>query len=65
MVIKQKSLSLLRNIAFYIKYIIHCEIKRDNHQVPKIVTIPGNEKKKKDTNKDKKDKNTNNKKINK
>ena len=64
MVIKQKSLSLLRNIAFYIKYIIHCEIKRDNHQVTKIVTVPGNEKKK-DTNKDKKDKNTNNKKINK
>ena len=58
MVIKQKSLSLPRNIIFYIKYITHCEIKRDNHQVPKIVTVPGNAKKDKN-------KNTNYKKINK
>ena len=27
------------NIYFYIT---HCKIKRDNHQVPKIVRIPGN-----------------------
>ena len=24
---------------------IHCTIKRDNHQVPKIVRVPGNKKK--------------------
>ena len=26
----------------HIYYIIHCKIKRDNHQVPKIVRVPGN-----------------------
>ena len=26
----------------YINYIIHCKIKRDNHQVSKIVRVPGN-----------------------
>ena len=29
-------------IYIYINYIIHCKIKRDNHQVPKIVRVPGN-----------------------
>ena len=23
-------------------YIIHCKIKKDNHQEPKIVRVPGN-----------------------
>ena len=27
---------------FYVNYIIHCKIKKYNHQVPKIVTVPGN-----------------------
>ena len=27
---------------YFINYIIHRKIKRDNHQVPKIVTVPGN-----------------------
>ena len=27
---------------FYITYIIQCKIKRDNHQVPEIVSVPGN-----------------------
>ena len=26
----------------YIHYIIHCKIKRDNHQVPKITRVPRN-----------------------
>ena len=26
----------------YINYIIHCKIKKDNHQVPKIIRAPGN-----------------------
>ena len=26
----------------YINYIIHCKIKRDNHQVPKILRVPVN-----------------------
>ena len=26
----------------YINYIIHCKIKRHNHQVPKTVRVPGN-----------------------
>ena len=25
-----------------INYIIHCKIKKDNHQVPKIVRVPRN-----------------------
>ena len=29
-------------LFFYINYIIHCKIKRDNHQVPKIVRVPKN-----------------------
>ena len=29
-------------IYIYINYIIHCKIKRDNHQVPKIVRVPRN-----------------------
>ena len=29
-------------IYIYINYMIHCKIKRDNHQVPKMVRIPGN-----------------------
>ena len=27
---------------FYITYIIQCKIKRDNHQVPEIVSVRGN-----------------------
>ena len=27
---------------FFINYIIHCKIKRDNHQVPKIVRVHRN-----------------------
>ena len=26
----------------YMNYIIHCKIKRHNHQVPKTVRVPGN-----------------------
>ena len=26
----------------YINYILHCKIKRDNHQVPKIVRVSRN-----------------------
>ena len=29
-------------IYIYINYIIHCKIKRHNHQVPKTVRVPGN-----------------------
>ena len=29
-------------IFFYKNYIIHCKIKKDNHQVPKIIRVPGN-----------------------
>ena len=29
-------------IYIYINYIIHCKIKRDNDQVPKIVRVPRN-----------------------
>ena len=31
-----------KNKFFYINYIIHCKIKTGNHQVPKIVRVPGN-----------------------
>ena len=24
------------------RFIIHCKIKKDNHQVPKIIGVPGN-----------------------
>ena len=34
--------SLLHFIFININYVIHCRIKRDNHQVPKIVRVPGN-----------------------
>ena len=23
-------------------YIIHCKIEKDNHQIPKIIRVPGN-----------------------
>ena len=29
-------------LFFHVNYIIHCKIKRDNHQVPKIVRVPKN-----------------------
>ena len=29
-------------LYIYMNHIIHCKIKRDNHQVPKIVRVPGN-----------------------
>ena len=29
-------------IYIYINYITHCKIKKDNHQVPKIVRVPRN-----------------------
>ena len=29
-------------IYIYVNHIIHCKIKRDNQQVPKIVRVPGN-----------------------
>ena len=29
-------------IYIYISYIIHCKIKKDNHQAPKIVRVPSN-----------------------
>ena len=29
-------------ICMYINYIIHCKIKKGNHQVPKIIRVPGN-----------------------
>ena len=29
-------------ILFYINYIIHCKIKKGNHQVPKIIRVPRN-----------------------
>ena len=28
----------------YINYIIHCKVKRDNHQAPKIAGVHGNKK---------------------
>ena len=31
-----------KNNFFYINYIIHCKIKIDNDEVPKIVRAPGN-----------------------
>ena len=31
-------------LLFYIYYIIHCKIKRNNHQVPEIVRVPENKK---------------------
>ena len=30
------------NIYIYKNYIIHCRIKRDNRQVPKILRVPRN-----------------------
>lgn len=37
---------LFRGLIFFflicINHIIHCKIKRRNHQVPKIVRVPGN-----------------------
>ena len=29
-------------IYLYINYIIHCKIKKDNPQLPKIIRVPGN-----------------------
>ena len=29
-------------IYIYINYIIHSKIKKDDHQVPKIIRVPGN-----------------------
>ena len=29
-------------LYIYVNHIIHCKIKRDNQQVPKIVRVPGN-----------------------
>ena len=29
-------------IYIYVNHIIHCKIKRDNQQIPKIVRVPGN-----------------------
>ena len=29
-------------IYIYKNYIIHCKIKKNNHQVPKIIRVPGN-----------------------
>ena len=29
-------------VCMYVCIIIHCKIKRDNHQVHKIVRVPGN-----------------------
>ena len=29
-------------IYIYLNYIIHCKIKKDNYQVPKIVRVPRN-----------------------
>ena len=29
-------------VSRYLNYIIHCKIRRDNHQVPKIVKVPEN-----------------------
>ena len=29
-------------LIFYINYIIQCKIKKDNHQVPKIIRVVGN-----------------------
>ena len=37
-----KLLKFFRTFFFYINYIIHCKIKKDNHQVPKIIRVPGN-----------------------
>ena len=35
--------AILYNFFYiYINYIIHCKIKKDNHQVPKIIRVPGN-----------------------
>ena len=35
--------SLLLEVFFFlINYIIHCKIKKDNHQVPKIIWVPRN-----------------------
>ena len=31
-------------IYIYINNIIYCKIKKDNHQVPKIIRVPGNKK---------------------
>ena len=38
----KKKNSLYIYIYIYINHIIHCKIKRDNQQVPKIVRVPGN-----------------------
>ena len=40
--IADSNLELILFIFFYINYIIHCKIKRDNQQAPKIVRVPGN-----------------------
>ena len=38
----KKKNSLYIYIYIYVNHIIHCKIKRDNQQVPKIVRVPGN-----------------------
>ena len=43
-------------LFLYINYIMHCKIKRENHQVPNIVRVPGN----KTNAKKRKEKSTNN-----
>ena len=37
-----KSINKFVYIYIYMNYIIDCKIKKDNHQVPKMVRVPGN-----------------------
>ena len=39
---KIKKVMFLYAFFIYINYIIHCKIIRHNHQIPKIVRVPGN-----------------------
>ena len=38
----ERNQSTLLFSFLYINYIMHCKIKRDNHQIPKIVRVPRN-----------------------